>query len=72
MGNIRQTYVKRVAVELVKKHADVFTTDFEQNKKLVDQYAEVSSKNLRNRIAGYVTRYRNGYEEATINQLGSE
>ena len=72
MGNIRQTYIKRVAVELVKKHPEVFTTDFEKNKELVNEYTDVDDKMLRNRIAGYVTRYRNGYEASTVNQLSSE
>ena len=34
----------------------VFTTDFEENKKLVQEYSTVSTKHLRNKIAGYVTR----------------
>ncbi|MFX1326349.1 MAG: 30S ribosomal protein S17e, partial [Promethearchaeota archaeon] len=33
---------------------DVFTTDFEQNKKLLDKYLEIDSKHLRNRISGYI------------------
>ncbi|MDP3485216.1 MAG: 30S ribosomal protein S17e, partial [Methanobacteriaceae archaeon] len=33
-----------------------FTTDFDENKKLVEQFSTVSTKHLRNKIAGYVTR----------------
>ena len=58
MGNIRPTYIKRVAIELVKLHADQFTADFENNKKKVSELCDVSSILMRNRIAGYVTRYR--------------
>jgi len=57
LGNIRQTHIKNVAIELVKKYPDQFTGDFQSNKEKVDQLATVSSKLLRNRIAGYVTRY---------------
>jgi small subunit ribosomal protein S17e len=57
LGNIRQTHIKNVAIELVKKYPDQFTGDFQNNKEKVDQLATVSSKLLRNRIAGYVTRY---------------
>ena len=39
MGNIRTSFVKRLA-----------------NKKLVMEYSTVSTKHLRNKIAGYVTR----------------
>ena len=54
MGNIRTSFVKRLAKELT--HKGVFTTDFEENKKLVQEYSTVSTKHLRNKIAGYVTR----------------
>ena len=58
MGNIRPTYIKRVAIELVKEHPNEFTEDFEHNKKKVSELSDVSSILMRNRIAGYVTRYR--------------
>ena len=67
MGNIRQTYIKRVAIELIKHYPDDFTGDFAQNKKkvleltdltvLVDGVPQVTYKKLANRIAGYATRY---------------
>ena len=55
MGNIRTTFVKRISKELIETHND-FTTDFETNKKLVYEYSTVSTKHLRNKIAGYITR----------------
>ncbi|MDD5960177.1 MAG: 30S ribosomal protein S17e [Methanobrevibacter wolinii] len=55
MGNIRTTFVKRISKELIETHND-FTTDFETNKKLVSEYSTVSTKHLRNKIAGYITR----------------
>ena len=58
MGNIRPTYIKRVAIELVKQHPDEFTDDFEHNKKKVSELSDVGSIMMRNRIAGYITRYR--------------
>ena len=58
MGNIRPTYIKRVAIELVKEHPDEFSEDFEQNKKKVSELSDVGSILMRNRIAGYITRYR--------------
>ena len=56
MGNIRTSFVKRLAKELIETHKGVFTTDFDQNKKLVMEYSTVSNKHLRNKFAGYVTR----------------
>ena len=58
MGNIRPTYIKRVAIELVKLHPDEFTADFDHNKKKVSELSDVGSILMRNRIAGYITRYR--------------
>lgn len=66
MGNIRQTYIKRIAIELVRRYPDEFTTDFEHNKRKVSELSTVPTAKMRNRIAGYVTRYRNGYEAKVI------
>ncbi len=57
MGNIRPTYIKRVALELVKKYPKAFNADFENNKVLVTRLTDVYSTSMRNRIAGYITRY---------------
>ena len=61
MGNIRPTYIKRVAIHLVKEYPQAFTGDFQHNKNMVDQLSSVDSKTMRNRIAGYVTRYRKNH-----------
>ncbi len=37
-------------------YEDKFTTEFEANKKLVVALTNISSKKLRNRVAGYTTR----------------
>lgn len=58
MGRIKTTFIKRKTKELIKMHGDKFTTDFEQNKKLTDSYANIFSKKLRNVIAGYATRLK--------------
>lgn len=58
MGNIRPTYIKRVAYELLKNHPDEFTKDFEHNKANVAKLTDVKSQTLRNKIAGYVTRLK--------------
>jgi len=58
LGNIRPTYIKRVAIELLKQYPNEFTDDYEQNKKKVSELTDVAYPRMRNRIAGYVTRYR--------------
>jgi len=57
MGRIKQTYLKRVAEELFEKYPEVFVdADFEMAKKLVSQHTDITSKSIRNKIAGYMTR----------------
>ncbi|MGO9388475.1 MAG: 30S ribosomal protein S17e [Methanobacterium sp.] len=56
MGNIRSSFIKRVSKELIENYPSKFTKDFDENKKLVEEYTTVSTKHLRNKIAGYVTR----------------
>jgi len=56
MGNIRTSFVKRISRELIETHKGKFTTDFDKNKQLVAEYSTVSTKHLRNKIAGYITR----------------
>ena len=62
MGNIRPTYIKRVAIELVRQYPDKFTDDYQHNKKMVQEMTDVPTVEMRNKIAGYVTRYRKHYE----------
>ena len=56
MGSIRQTYIKSTVDALLRQHPGEFTTDFNANKAQVEKLTGVESKELRNRVAGYVTR----------------
>jgi len=58
-GKVQTELVKRIARELVGRFPDKFTTDFENNKKLVESLTNISSTKLRNRVAGYLTRLQN-------------
>ena len=62
MGNIRPTYIKRVAIELVQKYPEEFTEDFDHNKVKVSELTDIQSITLRNRVAGYLTTYRKKVE----------
>jgi small subunit ribosomal protein S17e len=54
MGKVRTLLIKKVSKELISKYPNVFTTDFERNKKILDTYSKADSKHLRNRISGYI------------------
>ncbi len=55
VGKVRTTLVKRTARKLLEMYPDLFTRDFEHNKRVVSQLIEYRSKKLRNQIAGYIT-----------------
>ncbi len=62
MGNIRPTYIKRGAIELVKRYPEKFTDDFQHNKAMVTQMTDITNVRMRNRVAGYLTTFRKYYE----------
>ncbi len=57
MGNIYTRDIKRVAAELYEKYSDEVTEDYGKNKEIVSKYLDIYSKKIRNRVAGYLTRY---------------
>jgi len=56
MGKVRPAMIKRTARELIEKFPDEITTDFEKNKRIVEKYTNITSKKVRNRVAGYLVR----------------
>ena len=47
---------RRLSEEILQRHPEAFGTDFEENKKTLEELAVIPSKQLRNRIAGYITK----------------
>ena len=56
MGKVRPSNIKILSRILVNEYGTKFTLDFETNKKVLDQIADMKSKAFRNRVAGYITR----------------
>ena len=56
MGRIKLQLVKRTTNRLVKEHKEDFKENFEENKRVVNKYTNVSNRKLRNIIAGYATK----------------
>ena len=56
LGNVKPAYIKKLALQLIERFPDKFTDDFEENKKLVEKLTTIETKNMRNRIAGYIAR----------------
>ena len=55
--------VRRISEDLLKRHPEAFSVDFEKNKTALEELAVVSSKQLRNHIAGYIAKQLKQQEE---------
>ena len=53
---VKPSYIKNVGTELLEFHREMFTGNFDENKKAVGSSTDIPSKRVRNRVAGYITR----------------
>ncbi len=58
MGRIKTRTIKAATRDLYEKQGEKASTNFEENKELVSNNLVVTSKKLRNIIAGYTTRIK--------------
>jgi small subunit ribosomal protein S17e len=56
--SVKQKYIKRTALEIMKQHGDKVTLDFKANREILDANSTIQGKLLRNRIAGYMVRLK--------------
>lgn len=54
-GRVRTKTVKKASRQLVEKYYQRLTLDFHTNKRLSEEVAEIQTKRLRNKIAGFTT-----------------
>ena len=62
--------IRRFSDEILVKHPDLFTNDFEKNKQLLLSVATIKYKGLRNEIAGYITAIIRGEESVGEEEEG--
>jgi len=55
MGRVKSSPIKRTTRKLLDRYPNLFTDDFEKNKKILDEILDLNKK-TRNSIAGYITR----------------
>jgi small subunit ribosomal protein S17e len=53
---IKPSYIKNLGNALLVKQREHFTNNFDENKQQLGASAIISSKRVRNRVAGYITR----------------
>ncbi len=63
---------RRLSEELMQSHPEAFGPDFEENKKALEELALIPSKQLRNRIAGYIAKIRIQESEEAQPESGEE
>ncbi len=56
MGRIRPALIKKISIRLVEENPELFTADFEHNKKVLKELNLIPSKKIRNKVAGYIVR----------------
>lgn len=49
--------IKRISMQLIEKHTDLFSDDYEKNKEALHKVAIIRSKQLRNEVVGYITAF---------------
>ncbi len=49
--------VRRIAQSLMKEHPGKFSADYESNKKVVEEVSFFRTKQLKNKVVGYITHY---------------
>ena len=65
MGRIKSVPVKNLGDDLMATHGKKFTTDFDKNKKVLDEVKKIKSKRTRNVIAGYITKQMQKIKEGS-------
>jgi len=64
MGRIKTQMIKRLTFQLLREYRGEMTETFDENKVAVQRHLGVTSKKIRNTVAGYVTRQMRRHEEA--------
>jgi len=56
VGKVKTEQIKHLAKELISRYPNKFTTNFDDNKRMVDELTEGATTRVRNQVAGYITR----------------
>jgi small subunit ribosomal protein S17e len=56
LGKVKTEQIKHLGKELMARFPNKFTTNFDDNKRLVDELTRGTTTRVRNKVAGYITR----------------
>jgi small subunit ribosomal protein S17e len=66
LGKVKTEQIKNLGKELMTRFPSKFTTNFDENKRTVDQVTKGTTTRVRNKVAGYITR------TIALSQAGSD
>jgi len=66
LGKVKTEQIKRTGKELMTRFPNKFSSNFDENKKLVDALTAGTTTRVRNKVAGYITR------TVVLSEAGSE
>jgi small subunit ribosomal protein S17e len=56
LGKVKTEQIKHLGKDLMARFPDKFNTNFDENKRTVDEVTEGTTTRVRNKVAGYITR----------------
>ena len=72
MGKVKTEQIKKVAKELMTKFPSKFSSNFDENKRGVDELTEGTTTRVRNQIAGYITSTLSQSDEEDFSEDSEE
>jgi small subunit ribosomal protein S17e len=66
LGKVKTEQIKRTGKELMTRFPSKFSSNFDENKKIVDALTTGTTTRVRNKVAGYITR------TIALSEAGSE
>lgn len=66
LGKVKTDQIKKTGKELMVRFPNKFTSNFDENKKLVSTLTQGTTTRIRNKVAGYITR------TIALSEAGSE
>ena len=68
MGKVKTEHIKRLGQKLMSSFPDMFSSNFDENKRAVDALTAGATTKLRNQVAGYITHNISSANTDSANQ----
>ncbi len=56
LGRVKTAAIKKFSKSIYQKNKSKFTSDFQKNKKILEELVSIESKKIKNQVVGYITR----------------